>query len=315
VTRVLLAAAAVAGGIVLANLGRLPLVVGAGAVVGAPLGLVFGGVSWAGLEWALVLGAVAGLMGVLIGFTQVPPLASRELNAFFYSPIAYVVGTVFLVLFGLFYYVFLVAPGAEASMTGAVMFTTQFILPIVAPILTMKLLAEEKRSGTMEVLMTAPVRDWEVVLAKYAAAVSAFLVMLAPTLIHVLGLYLVSETGPARSELIGGYVSLVLMGGLYLALGTLASALSRDQIVAAILGFAFSFLVFLTVMLQWFARDWEWIREHEAARRLLEFLSPMMQLQGLSLGRMDTKAIVYFLSLIAFVLFLTVRVVESRKWR
>ncbi len=323
VARVLVAGAFIAAGIVLARMDRLPLVMGLGAVAGAAVGALFGPRSMEGFG-ALVgafgpgvlWGAIAGVVGFGLAFTQVPALMRRELNSFFCSPIAYVVGTVFLSFFGLFYFLGLVNPGgAEASLSGPMGSLTFFLLPIIAPVLTMRLLAEEKRSGTIEVLMTAPVRDWEVVVAKFLAALTAFLVMLVPTLVHVLALYFVSERGPASAPLIGGYLGMSLTAALFLSLGILASALSRDQIVAAIVGFAFSFGVFLMSLFEYLAQVFGWFTGNEAARKLLENISYFRHFEGFGKGLIDSRSIIYFLSLTVFVLFLAVRAVESRKWR
>jgi ABC-2 type transport system permease protein len=323
VARVLVAGAFIAAGIVLARLDRLPLVIGLGAVAGAAVGALFGpraiegfgtvvGAFGPGVLWGIVAGAI----GFGLSFTQIPPLMRRELNAFFCSPIAYVVGTVFLFFFGLFYFLGLVNPGgAEASLSGPMGTLTFFLMPIIAPVLTMRLLAEEKRSGTIEVLMTAPVRDWEVVVAKFLAALTAFLVMLVPTLVHVLALYFVSERGPASAPLIGSYLGMTFTAALFLSLGILASALSRDQIVAAIMGFAFSFGVFLMSVLEYLAQVFGWFTDNESARKLLENISYFRHFEGFGKGLIDSRGIIYFLSLIVFVLFLAVRAVESRKWR
>ncbi|MHC5055683.1 MAG: ABC transporter permease [Planctomycetota bacterium] len=323
VARVLVAGAFIAAGIVLARLDRLPLVVGLGAVAGAAVGALFGpramegfgsfvGAFGPGILW----GVIAGVVGFALAFTQIPPLMRRELNAFFCSPIVYVVGTVFLFFFGLFYFLSIASPrGGEASLSWSMGMLTFMILPIIAPVLTMRLLAEEKRSGTIEVLMTAPVRDWEVVVAKFLAALTAFVMMLVPTLVHVFALYLVSERGPASAPLIGGYLGMSLTAALFLSLGILASALSRDQIVAAIVGFAFSFCVFLMSVLEHLAREYQWFSENESMRKLLENISYARHSESFTQGLIDSRGLIYFLSLIVFVLFLTVRAVESRKWR
>ena len=315
VTRVVIALGVIVAGAMLARYDRLPLKIGAGALVGAPVGVIFGGVSWVGVEWAMGLGAVAGLAGLVLGLTQIPALARREFNAYFLSPVAYVVATVFLFFFGLILYLNLSWPGAPASLAGPMGFITVFLLPIIAPVLTMRLLAEEKRSGTIEVLMTAPVRDWEVVTAKFLSALAAFAMILVPTLIHVLALYLVSEQGPAPGPLIGGYMGMILTEAVFLSLGLLASAMSRDQIVAAIVGFAFSFAVFLVGFVHGLDMSNNWFEVDSFARTFFEFISYGRHMEMFARGKIETRNIFFFLSLTVFVLFLTVRVVESRKWR
>ncbi len=316
VTRVVIALGVIVAGVILARYDRLPLMIGAGAMVGGPVGVVFGGVAWSGLVWALALGAAFGGVGFLLGLTQIPPLARREFNAYFLSPVAYVVATIFLFVFGLVLYLNLAyAPRPSASLSDPIGWATIFLLPIVAPILTMRLLAEEKRSGTIEVLMTAPVRDWEVVAAKFAAALAVFGMILAPTLIHVLTLYLVSQRGPAPGPLIGGYLGIGLTAGVFLSLGLLASALSRDQIVAVIVGFALSLGVFIIGLVSQLDQYNNWFSDYPFARKFSEFISYGRHMDMFLQGKIETRSIFFFLSLIVFILFLTVRVVESRKWR
>lgn len=329
--RVVVAAAFIAGGVALASLDMLPAAIGAGALVGAPLGAVFGAASLTGLAWALALGALAGLAGFGLGCTQIPPLTRREFNAYFFSPVAYVVAAVFLVLFGLFFYLGLTQPrDPEASIAGPIWFVTMYVLPVLTPALTMRLLAEEKRSGTLEVLMTAPVKDWEVVLSKFFAALATFGMMLVPTLVHVAALYLVSERGPAAAPMVGHYVGLVLTASLFLSLGLLGSSLSRDQIVAAIVGFGLTFGVFLLSLLEGFAQAGGWFEAGAAPASLMATLGAALKkvaevvissvsyfkhMERFSSGVIDTRSVFFFVSLTVFVLFLTIRVVESRKWR
>jgi ABC-2 type transport system permease protein len=309
VTRVLLAGLMVGAGVFLASRDLMNLPLGAGCIVGTSAGTVFG------FEWGLKLGLASGIVGAALALTQIPPLTRREFNAYFYSPIAYVVATVFLFLFGLFAFMSLVDPrGAEASLSGT-MSTMTFSMLLFAPLLTMRLLAEEKRSGTIEVLMTAPVNDWEVIASKFLAALAAFGMMLAVTLVHVLALYLVSEKGPATAPLVGSYLGMGFTAALFLSLGLLASALSRDQIVAAIIGFGFSFCVILLGVVEIMAEGFGWAAGNERAQQMLQAVSYFRHFNQFSRGNIDSRGIVFFLSLTVFALFLAVRAVESRKWR
>jgi len=322
VARILVAGAFVAAGIVLARVDRLPLALGLGVVVGAAVGALFGPRSFEGFGGFLgafgpgiVAGIVAGVVGFGLALTQVPALMRRELGAYFYSPIAYVVATVFLGFFGFLSYSFMAQRGAEAWLTPPIMITAIWILPIIAPVMTMRLLSEEKRSGTIEALMTTPVRDWEVVTAKFLAALTLFLAMLVPTLVHVLTLYLVSETGPSVAQLVGGYTGFVLIAALYIALGVLASSMARDQIVAAIIAFSFSFGLFLLYALRGLIASSDAIADKEAAMKLADFVAPVSHLQNFVKGEIAATSVIYFISTVVFFLFLAVRIVESRKWR
>jgi ABC-2 type transport system permease protein len=310
--RVIVAIALVALGVALASLDRLPVAAGTGALIGGPVGIIFGSVSASGFGWAIILGVLAGILGAGLHFTQIPTLTRREINAYFYSPIAYVVATVFLILFGFIFWLYVSAQGeVEASLALPTFFVCHFVLPFLAPVLTMRLFAEEMRTGTIEVLMTAPVDDWEVVISKFIASLAAFSAMLLPTLAHVATLYLVSERGPAPAGLVGGYLGLILTAALFLAMGLLASSVTRNQIVAAILGFAMSF----GLLLLSFVKGAQWVREHPLWEDLLQRITHDTHFGRFIEGAIDTRSIVYFVSLIVFILFLTVRMVESRKWR
>lgn len=312
VARVFVAAALLGAAWLFGGRAGLTFPMGGGLAVGLPLGAVFG------FTWqVLAVCAVAGLLAAALSLTQIPVLARRELRALFYSPIAYVVATIFLGLMGIFLYVWLASrrgPGmeAEASLYWPLGMITWIVLPFLAPILTMRLFSEEMRTGTIEVLTTAPVRDWEVVGAKFLAAFGAFCAMLTPTLIHLLSLYLVSERGPAIAPLVGSYMGLLLTASFFISLGVLASSLTSNQIVAAMLGFTFSFGFF---MLGWFAPMSEWVQGSERRKALVQFVSYDWHFRRFSEGQIDTRGIIFFLSLTLFILFLTTRIFESRKWR
>ena len=160
-------------------------------------------------------------------------IAWKETKAYFTSPTAYIVGAMFLVLTGIFFVFDMTRPFAEASVRNFVSWANLFIM-FVAPLLTMRLLAEEQKMGTLELLLTAPVRDWEVVLGKYIASFFALMVTLAFTLYYVILLYVFAtpDTGPILSA----YFGLVLYGTASLAIGIMASSLSGNQIVAAVVG-------------------------------------------------------------------------------
>ena len=160
-------------------------------------------------------------------------IAWKETKAYFTTPTAYIVGAMFLVLTGIFFVFDMTRPFAEASVRNFVSWANLFIM-FLAPLLTMRLLAEEQKLGTLELLLTAPVRDWEVVLGKYIAAFITLMVTVAFTLYYVILLYVFSspDTGPILSA----YFGLVLYGTAALAIGLMASSLSGNQIVAAVVG-------------------------------------------------------------------------------
>lgn len=230
-------------------------------------------------------------------------IAKRELAAFFSSPIAYVVGAAFLFITGLFFY-FTVAFDSVATLTQ-VFSVIAVILLFVAPVLTMRLLAEEARSGTLELLLTAPVRDWEVVIGKFVAAFLFFLAMVAPTLYY---LYLLSQYGlPDIPVTFAGYAGIVLLGAMLLSLGLLTSAMSANQIIAAVLGIALALAFWLVGGVGSSVEG--------PVGNLLTYLGIQNHLADFLSGLVSTSNIVYFLSVTAAALFLATRVLEIRRWR
>jgi ABC-2 type transport system permease protein len=230
-------------------------------------------------------------------------IAKREITAFFVSPIAYVVGAAFLFLTGLFF-VFTVVFGGIATLTD-VFQVTSIILLFIAPVLTMRLLSEEARSGTLELLLTAPVRDWEVVLGKFLAAFLFFAAMLVPTLYY---LFLLTRYGnPDLPVTFSGYLGIILLGAMLISFGMLTSAMSANQIVAAVLGIALSVTFWLAGGL---ANTFPGPFGH-----LFEYLSIQEHFFDFVLGLITSTNIIYFLSVIAVSLFLATRVLEVRRWR
>jgi ABC-2 type transport system permease protein len=230
-------------------------------------------------------------------------IAKRELKAFFVSPIAYLVGAAFLFITGLFF-VFTVTINTIASFLQ-VFNVTIVILLFIAPILTMRLLAEESRSGTLELLMTAPVRDWEVVLGKCLAVFIFFVALLLPTLFY---LFLLIQYGtPDILVTFSGYLGIILLGAMLLSFGLFTSALSANQIVAAILGIALSLTFWLAGGL---ATTFD-----GPFGRFLEYISVQSHIRDFVLGLITSTNVIYFLSITAIALFLTIRVLEIKRWR
>jgi len=169
-------------------------------------------------------------------------LTRREFTGFFYTPVAYIVMGLFLLASG---YIFSWALGVtrEANMRYALGFINFFLL-FLTPLITMRLLAEEKRSGTIEVLRTAPVTDLEVVLSKFLGALGFYLVLLAPTLSYV-GIFVIFDASPDWGVIISSYLGLALLGCAFLSIGLWASSLTKNQIVAALITFVI--LLLLTI--------------------------------------------------------------------
>ena len=210
----------------------------------------------------------------------------------------------FLVLTGIFFVFDMTRPFAEASVRNFVSWANLFIM-FLAPLLTMRLLAEEQKLGTLELLLTSPVRDWEVVLGKYIASLAILLVAIAFTLYYVALLYIFGnpDTGPILSA----YLGLILFGAAALAIGLMASSLSSNQIVSAVVGMGIlltlSFIDRIATIVQGLAAD------------VLTGISMNAHFTDFSRGVLDTSHIVYYLSMAAVFLFIAVRSLETRRWR
>jgi ABC-2 type transport system permease protein len=248
-------------------------------------------------------------------------IAHKELRAYFASPIAYIVIGFFALLFGWFYVGILewfVRQGLQGQMGmggGSMNVNQQMIRPLILnitvvflfllPLITMRTYAEEKRSGTIELLLTSPLTDLEIVLGKFLGALALYGVMVALTLIHFGLLFAFGR--PEWKPLATAYLGLLLFGGCFIALGLFISSLTRNQIVAG----AATFGVFL---LLWVV---DWIGESmgPTGQAILKYLSMTEHLEDFVKGVIDTKHLVYYLSFIAFGLFLTVRSVDTERWR
>ena len=231
-------------------------------------------------------------------------LAWKETRTYYASPVAYVVGAAFMALTGHFFVASIAGPLPEASLRG-VLTPITFALVLWAPIASMRLLAEEERLGTLELLLTSPLRDWEIVAGKYAALVAMLLGIMAPTLTYVA--VLLWFASPDAGPLFTGYVGLLLYGSAAASLGLFTSSLTSNSIVAGVV--AAVALLFLTLASQ--------------AAGLVSGL-PSALLAGVSLpahytdfvaGVVDLGNVAYFGAFIAFFLFLTTLSLESRRWR
>jgi ABC-2 type transport system permease protein len=244
-------------------------------------------------------------------------LTRRELGSFFVSWIGYVViaGAAFLT--GLSFVNLLEAlQGRPTLMPITEVFLDSlflwWVLLFSAPIITMRLFALEKHSGTFETLMTAPISDLQVVLAKFSAALVLFLIMWLPLAGCMLILrYCANDATLLDAGTLGGMaVGIFLLGALYMAIGCFASSLTSNQIVAAMTSFALGLGLFIVGYLSdQLAPAESWTSD------VLHYVSMTNHMQDFARGAVDSRCIVYYLSLSGFFLFLTYRVVESRRWR
>lgn len=231
-------------------------------------------------------------------------IAGKEVRTYFASPTAYLVTAVFLVLTGAFFASSLSGSLPEATVRGFI-FPGGYILLLLSPVLTMRLLAEEQKLGTIELLLTAPVRDSEVVLGKFLGALAILVGMVALTLYYPLLLFWFGEPDPW--PIATAYLGLLLVGASALAVGLLASSLTSNQVLAAVLGMGLLLLFALLDSLTQFVSG--------TPASVISYLSLLNHMQDLSWGIIDTRDIIYYLSLIAFFLFTTIRALEARRWR
>ncbi|MFN3466811.1 MAG: ABC transporter permease [Candidatus Brocadiales bacterium] len=227
----------------------------------------------------------------------------REMISYFYSPIAYIVIAVFLLSSG-YFFARILALSQQATLMYSLA-NTQVILSILAPVITMRLMSEEVKSGTIEMLMTAPVTDFEVVFGKFLAALALYLVMLAPTLLYVVFLGWVGE--PDMGPIISSYIGLALMGSMFVSIGLLMSALTKNQIVAGVMGIVALVILFYLGYAVSGTEGWH--------VPILQYIGTYDHWEPFTKGLVDTKDVVYYLSITVLCLFITTRTVESSKWR
>ncbi len=230
-------------------------------------------------------------------------IARRELLAYFISPIAYMVSAVFLLIAGYLFSLILIQ-SQQATMEG-LFFNIMVVLIFVVPLLTMRLLADEQKTGTIEILLTAPVRDWEVVLGKYLAAMGMFGVMLACTLYFPFILWRVGGT-PDWGPILTGYLGLILLTSAMIAIGTLTSAVTENQIVAAVLGFGILLLLWLIEAAGNIATG---------SATVLTYLSLPAHYNDFARGAINLEDVVYYLSVTIAALFIATRMLETRRYR
>ena len=234
---------------------------------------------------------------------NVSAIYQRELLSYFYSPIAYVVISVFLVAAG-FFFAGNLQIHQQASLKGS-LDSTQFFLLLLTPVITMKLFSDESKSGTIETLMTSPVTDFDVVFGKFLAALSLYTVMILPTWIYVL--FLTIFGNPDFGPIFSSYIGLMLMGGLFVSVGLLVSSLTKNQVVAAVIGIVSLIILWVIGYLSAYGDGWF----YEA----LKYIGTYDHWSSFTKGIVDTRDVIYYLSFTALLLFITVRNVESRKWR
>lgn len=235
-------------------------------------------------------------------------VCAKELYTYFVSPIAYFVCFVFTAILGFLFSIILITASGQGG-TGAHVMATLFgnmaiILLFFTPVLTMKLFAEERKSGTIELLLTSPITDGQVVLGKFLASWTLLLIMLALTLFFPL---LVQRFGPLDSgALLSGYFGVILIGSSFLALGLLMSSMCKNQLVAALTSFGILITLWVIGSLS---------SQYGAAGKFLSYLSLLEHYDDFARGVILLKDVIYHASFIGVCLFATFKSIESSKWR
>jgi gliding motility-associated transport system permease protein len=248
-------------------------------------------------------------------------ICRKELHSYFTSPIAYLLLTMFALIFGFFFWNslgYFVLMGMESQMRGQMMpmnLNEMVIRPLLSnvgviglffiPMITMRLFAEEKRSGTIELLATSPVRDVEIILGKWLAAVGLYACML---LVAALNLAFLFKYGkPDWKPLLIGYLGLLLQAGALLAIGTFISTLTKNQIIAGAATFGVCLLLWVL----------EWVSGYETAAwaQVLAYMSIITHFESFAKGVLDLKDAIFYVTVIFLGLFFTARSMESLRWR
>ena len=248
-------------------------------------------------------------------------IAHKEVKAYFDSPIAYIVIGFFALLFGYFYIALLsfftsqsmqmAAMGGEGSMNinqqliTPLFLNASVILLFVLPSITMRTYSEEKRSGTIELLLTSPITDLQIILGKFLGAMALYCAMLAVTVVHLAVLFIYGN--PEWRPVVTGYLGLLLLGGCFISVGLFISSLTKNQIVAGMVTFAV--FLFLWVI------NWIGSFAPPMIGQLTTYLSIIDHYDDFGKGVIDTTHVIYYLSFITFGLFLTAKSVDSERWR
>jgi ABC-2 type transport system permease protein len=239
-------------------------------------------------------------------------ILQKEINSFFSSLIAYIVISVFLTATGLFVWIL---PGLNVFQYGYATLDEMFniapwVFMFLIPAITMRLLAEEQSTGTLEILTTKPLSDGTIVTAKFLAGLVMVIFSVVPTLIYFYSIYMLAD--PVGNVDVGGtmgsYLGLLFLGGGYTAIGLFGSSLTKNQIIAFIISIFICFLLYALV---------PWLREYttwSAIDPILKSINIQAHYRSMSRGVIDTRDVVYFLSLIVVFLMMTKTVLESRKW-
>jgi ABC-2 type transport system permease protein len=255
--------------------------------------------------------------------TNILAISRRELQSYFASPIAYVIIGLFALLFGWFFnaiLAFFVRQSMQMSQfgmpgSGVMNINQQLIRPLflnasvivlfVMPMITMRTYSEEKRSGTIELLLTSPISDLQIIVGIFLGACALYGLMLGVTAIYMVILFWFGD--PEFWPVVSGYLGLLLLGGCFISLGLFISSLTKNQIVAGMITFA-AFLMLWVI-------NWLGDSTGPTTQAIVSYLSITEHFDDFARGVIDTKHVIFYLSFIVFGLFLTAKSVDSERWR
>jgi ABC-2 type transport system permease protein len=246
-------------------------------------------------------------------------IADKELRSYFASPIAYIIIGLFALLFGYFFIAYLSvfvqrssqmmmgggAPNINQDMIRGVFLNSAVIILFVMPMITMRTYSEEKRSGTIELLLTSPVTDFQIIMGKFLGALGLYASMLLVTMLYIVILFVYGN--PEWKPIATGYLGLLLMGGSFLSVGLFISSVTKNQIVAGFLTFA--------VFLMLWVINWMSDQSGPMTGAILKYLSITEHFDDFARGIIDTKHVIYYVTFITFGLFLTAKSVDMERWR
>jgi ABC-2 type transport system permease protein len=248
-------------------------------------------------------------------------IAEKELRAYFASPIAYVVIGLFAFIFGYFYIAWLDqfirhsmqmaqfgGPGSfniNQQMIRPMLYNATVVLLFVIPMITMRTYSEEKKMGTIELLLTSPLTDFQIIMGKFIGAMGLYASMLGVSALYIALLF--AYGNPELLPVLTAYLGLLLLGGCFIAIGLLVSSFTRNQIVAA-------FATFIIVLLLWVI-DWIGTFAGPTVEKIVSALSVVNRFEDFTKGVIDTGDVVYYLSFITFGLFLTAKSVDRERWQ
>lgn len=248
-------------------------------------------------------------------------ICRKELNSYFSSPVAYAVMALYALIFGFFFYsatAYFVEASMQSQMSGRsfpmninemiirpVLMNTSVIGLFLIPMITMRLFAEEKRSGTIELLITSPITDLAIIVGKWLAAVILYASVQAVASLSLV--YLFAWGKPDWKPMLVGYLGMLLQGAALIAIGAFLSTTTRNQIIAGTAGFVISLLLWVI----------EWVSQFDtsATGKVISYLSVVTHFEPFTKGVIDIKDVVFFLSMIFLGLFLSARSLESLRWR